>query len=789
MNDNSTKQFKAGGSHTNVVPGKDAGADLLRCIFEQTVFGVAQIEAVTGRFVRINQRYSDIVGYTGEEIEKLDFQTITHADDRAADLANMQLMLAGQIRGFSREKRYCRKDGSVVWVNLAAWPIWQSGEAPSFAIAMVEDINPRKRAEEALAISQQNAAQQWQTTFDSVRDVVWLLDKDHRILQSNRAAEKILQCDSGNILGRHCWEVVRGTTEPIPNCPIRRAQSSLRREITELQIGPRWLEVTVDPILDQAGQYAGAVHIVSDITQRKQADTALRESEERYRNIIQHLPMGVHLYELRPDNRLMFLGANPAADMILKTDNAQFIGKSIEEAFPPLTQTDVPEIYRRTARDGIAWHTEQVEYQDGQIQGAFEVHAVQTAPGRMAAVFLDTTERTKAEAEKAKLQAELLQAQKMESIGRLAGGVAHDFNNMLQAILGNVDLALDEAPPGGTLRENLEEIQKSALRSADLTRQLLAFARKQTISPRVLDLNDTVSGMLKMLRRLIGEDIQLLWAPGANLWRVKMDPSQLDQILANLTVNARDAIGGVGKVTIETFNMQIDAARARSHPECAPGDYVALAVGDTGAGVDDETRMHLFEPFFTTKPRGKGTGLGLATVFGIVRQNHGFIDVHSEPGQQTVFRLCFPRAQSETTEVEKPAAPPLVSGTETILLVEDEQQILDLGRRILEQQGYHVLAACTPDAALALAERHQGLIHLLVTDVVMPGMNGKELRQHLVVGRPGLKCLFMSGYTSEVIAHKDVLDEGVEFLQKPFTIQALVLRVREVLESGANGVS
>jgi two-component system, cell cycle sensor histidine kinase and response regulator CckA len=789
LNDDPTKQIKSVRADTDGVPGKDEVADSLRGIFEQTVFGVAQVEAATGRFARINQRYSDIVGYSWEEIENLDFQTITHADDRAEDLANLRLLLAGRIRGFSREKRYLRKDGSTVWVKLAAWPIWQVGEAPSFAIAMVEDITPHKRAEEALAISRQKAIQQWQTTFDSVRDVIWLLDKEHRILQSNRAAERILQCDSGTILGRRSWEVVPGTSEPIPNCPIRRAQASLRRESTELQVGSRWLEITVDPILDQAGAYAGAVHIVSDVTQRRQADAALRESEERYRNIIQHLPLGIHLYELSPNNRLIFLGANPAADAILRTTNAQFIGKSIEEAFPPLVQTEIPEIYRRAARDGIAWHTEQVEYQDGSIHGAFEVHAFQTTPGRMAAVFLDTTERVKAAAEKARLQAELLQAQKMESIGRLAGGVAHDFNNMLQAILGNVDFALEEAPPGSALRENLEEIQKSTLRSADLTRKLLAFARKQTISPKVLDLNDTVPGMLKMLRRLIGEDIQLLWIPGANLWPVRMDPSQLDQILANLTVNARDAIGGVGKVTIETCNVQVGAACADSNPESRPGDYVMLAVGDTGAGLDEETRKHLFEPFYTTKPRGQGTGLGLATVFGIVRQNQGFIDVRSELGKQTVFRLFFPRAESGTTEVEKAAAPPSACGSETILLVEDEQQILDIGRRILEQHGYKVLAARAPDAALALAERHQGSIHLLVTDVVMPGMNGKELKQRLVARRPDMKCLFISGYTSEVIAHNEVLDEGVEFLQKPFTIQALVLRVREVLESGATAVS
>jgi signal transduction histidine kinase/ActR/RegA family two-component response regulator len=395
----------------------------------------------------------------------------------------------------------------------------------------------------------------------------------------------------------------------------------------------------------------------------------------------------------------------------------------------------------------------------------------------------EITERQRAEAEKEKLLEQLAQAQKMESVGRLAGGVAHDFNNMLQSILGNVALALDYSPPGTPVRENLDEIQKSAQRSAELTRQLLAFARKQTIQPKVLNLNDTVAGMLKMLHRLIGEDIQLVWRPGADLWPVKMDPSQIDQVLANLCVNARDAIAGVGKVSIETGNVTLDAAAAQSHPELVPGDYVLLSVSDNGQGMDAATRAHLFEPFFTTKAQGKGTGLGLATVFGAVSQSQGVINVDSKPGQGTTFKIFLPRAKAEVAAAAQESVHRSLRGTETVLLVEDEEQILNLGRRILKQYGYTVLALPTPQAALAVAAEHAGPIHLLVTDVVMPGMNGKELRDRLISSNPKLKCLFMSGYTADVIADNGVLDDGVHFIQKPFTIESLVETVRSVCES------
>jgi CheY-like chemotaxis protein len=344
-------------------------------------------------------------------------------------------------------------------------------------------------------------------------------------------------------------------------------------------------------------------------------------------------------------------------------------------------------------------------------------------------------------------------------------------------------MALDKVDPAQPLFSDLQEIRKAADRSAHLTRQLLAFARKQTVAPRVLDLNETVEGMLKMLRRLIGEDIDLAWLPGAGLRPVRVDPSQIDQVLANLCVNARDAIEGVGKVTIETGAAAFDEAYCSEHPGLTPGEYVLLAVTDDGCGMDKKTLDRLFEPFFTTKEVGKGTGLGLATVYGIVKQNNGFISVKSEPGQGTTFRIYLPRHKAKTARMwHEGSAVPDARGQETILLVEDEPAILRMAAKILASQGYEVLPASTPGEAIRLAEAHPGEIHLLMTDVVMPEMNGRDLAKNVILLYPEIKRLFTSGYTADVIAHHGVLDEGVNFIQKPYSKQNLAAKVREVLD-------
>ncbi len=397
--------------------------------------------------------------------------------------------------------------------------------------------------------------------------------------------------------------------------------------------------------------------------------------------------------------------------------------------------------------------------------------------------YHDISERIKIEAEARNLQNQLAQAQKLESIGRLAGGVAHDINNMLSIIIGNAEMALDSVPTSGCLQDNIQEIISASQRSTSVVRQLLAFARKQTIAPKSLNLNNSITDILKMLKRLIGENIDLIWKPGDNVWPVKMDPSQIDQLLANLAVNARDAIPDVGKMTIETANVTFDEVYCKVHDGFKPGDFVALSVSDNGCGMDKETLKNIFEPFYTTKELGKGTGLGLSTVYGIIKQNDGFINAYSEPGHGSTFRVYLPSCQSimieetrKTSDLTNPA------GEETLLLVEDEPSILNITKAMLEDLGYIILATHSPAEAIRLADLHDGEIQLLITDVVMPEMNGRDLTNQLIPRYPKLKVLFMSGYTANVIAHHGVLDVGVHFIPKPFSKKELAIKVREVLD-------
>jgi PAS domain S-box-containing protein len=384
----------------------------------------------------------------------------------------------------------------------------------------------------------------------------------------------------------------------------------------------------------------------------------------------------------------------------------------------------------------------------------------------------------------AELEAQLRQAQKMESIGRLAGGVAHDFNNLIMGVMGYTELVRNQLPPDHPACADLNEIMSGARRTAALTKQLLAFARKQAVEPREMDLNDAIANMLNMLRQLIGEDINLIWSPGAALWSVKMDPGQIDQIMANLCVNGRDAISGVGKITIETANSTMDESFCVGQPEAVPGDYVLCMVSDDGCGMTKDVLERIFEPFYTTKGVGEGTGLGLATVYGIVRQNNGFINVYSEPGKGTTFRIYLPRLESATAkETELAETRERRIGTETVLLVEDEKGVRAITARFLEQLGYSVLTAEAPDEAIRMVERYAGTIHMLITDVIMPGMSGRDLAIKLAETRPGMKTLYISGYTASVISQRGILEENVHFLPKPFTREALARKMRDVLDA------
>ena len=384
--------------------------------------------------------------------------------------------------------------------------------------------------------------------------------------------------------------------------------------------------------------------------------------------------------------------------------------------------------------------------------------------------------------ERKNLEGQLLQAQKMEWVGRLAGGVAHDFNNMLGVIFGNAEMAIARIEASQPAHGYLEEILKAAERSATLTRQLLAFARKQPVMPEVLNINESVEDVLKLLRRLVGENIRIVWEPGDHTWTVNLDPSQLDQMLANLCVNARDAITDNGEIRIETGYKVVDDAYCAEHRELEVGEYVTVSVADNGCGMDTDTVSHIFEPFFTTKETGKGTGLGLATVYGAVRQNKGYIEVGSIPGTGTRFTIYLPRYTGEGKRAEKDDLGPIIGGNETILVTEDEAKVLKTTMLILENLGYKVLSATSAEDAIRVATEYEGDIHLLLTDVVMPGTNGKELALNLTATYPKIKCLFMSGYPDDIIARHGVLDAGVDFIRKPCSTDELALKVRRALE-------
>ena len=542
----------------------------------------------------------------------------------------------------------------------------------------------------------------------------------------------------------------------------------------------KWVWEQGEGVFDETGRLFALEGFISDVTARKQAESErerLTLAIEQSREII---------VITAPDGAILYV--NPAFTRATGFTREEAVGQN-----PRLLRSGLHDaaFYRTmwtTLLDGRTWEGQLVnKRKDGSLYTEqASISPVRDLAGRIVhfvAVKHDITQELLDRKEKEDLQSRLVQAQKMESIGRLAGGVAHDFNNMLQAILGYTEMSLEQAPSGHPLHGDLKEIQKAAQRSASLTRQLQAFARKQVAAPRLLDLNQAVEGMTDMLRRLIGEKIELEWNPGKDLGLVRIDPGQLDQIVANLCINARDAIDAAGRIVLETRRREIDRPARGVHGEIAPGSYVVLAVRDNGNGMPPEVIEHIFEPFFTTKQPGKGTGLGLATVYGIVRQNHGGIQVESGPRQGSVFRIFLPR-HAGTALPEPPGESPAPSsrGDETILLVEDENTILQAARRVLESLGYRVLATSSPEEALKLVDSHRDRIRLVLSDVIMPEMNGPELIRQMLERHPTLRYLFMSGYAANLIAKQGVREDSVNFIQKPFTRKSLAQTVRRAID-------
>ncbi len=541
---------------------------------------------------------------------------------------------------------------------------------------------------------------------------------------------------------------------------------------------PFWGSVTARVVCNDQGEVKYFDGIIEDITDRKQAEEALRESEEKYRSLVETTSDWIW----ETDIKGTYTYSSPKVTDLLGYKPEEITGRTPFDFMPSEEAKRVSDIFHRalslqTSFDSI----EKINLNKNGSHVFMETSGVPIFRDKgellgYRGIDRDITARKS-------LENQLLQAQKMEAIGNLAGGIAHDFNNMLSIILGNTEMIMENLERANPAIANLQEIKKAAERATNLTRQLLAFARKQTIAPKVLDINEAIDGMLNMLRRLIGENIELTWLPTIGLWPVKVDPSQVDQVLANLCVNARDAIEGIGKLIIETDNKYCDEEYCRNHVGFKPGDYVMIAVSDNGIGMDKEALDNIFEPFFTTKGIGEGTGLGLSTIYGIVKQNNGFINIYSELGEGTTIKIYLHRYAGKTLQPQIQKQDEVdAGGNETILLVEDEHSILRMTTMMLERLGYSVIATSSPTEAIRMCESKSGEIDLLMTDVVMPEMSGRDLAKKILYLYPSLKCLFVSGYTANVIAHHGVLDEGVHFIHKPFAKQEIAKKVREVLD-------
>ena len=723
-------------------------------------------------------------GWKPEEVVGSDTLNNIHPDDRdTARKLIARLMESPNATG-TFECRYRCKDGSYKWIEITGVNLLHDPDICGI-LGNYQDITERKKADQTLRESESRYDQ----LAEQGRTVAWEVDANGLYTYFSHVVTAVLDYRPDELVGKkHFYDLhPEDGREPFKDAAFKvfeRKESiqGLENPVVTKDGTILWMLTTGFPVLDEQGELLGYRGSDTDITDRKQAEALLRESEEMMRNS----QAVAHICSYSTN-----LDRSEIAKSVWTCSREFYKIFGIDEAYPHTIDGWANLIHPDFRKEMFDYHESVVkekklfsyEYKIIRFNDGAErwVHGTgklefdeKGTPIRMHGAIQDITERKTAEEH-------FQQAQKMDSIGQLTGGIAHDFNNKLQVILGHADLALMKASPEDRLRRDLLEIQKAGRQSSDLTRQLLAFARKETIAPLNLDLNAVTENLLSMLRRLIGENIELVWSPGIDLWAIYMDPSQIDQILTNLCVNARDAIGGAGKIKITTANTTLD--QVPSAETCPAGDYVKLSCSDTGCGMDRETLTKIFEPFFTTKDRGEGTGLGLSTLYGIAQQNKGFITVDSTPGKGTTFKVHLPRCveneinDGRVTETKQPER-----GQETVLLVEDEAVLLDVGTQMLEGLGYSVISTSLPEEALRIAEESTEPIDLLLTDVIMPGMNGHDLAIKLKELIPALQCLFMSGYPDEMIAHNNVLTEDTQFIQKPFSIPVIAAKLRDVLD-------
>lgn len=747
-----------------------------RTLVENSLQGLTIIQ--NSRLVFCNGRFAAMLGYSPEELLPLspeDAGELIHPGDRPLINERNRDLLEGRSVDPRYEFRGVRRDGTVIWVEAYGSVIQYGGKPAVQSVYM--DITDRKKAENALRESEER----FRLIAETIDEIFWIYDTEQNIATYiSPAFDRIWGFSRERIINNRVPFMDMIHPEDKAKIFASAEQLSARQPMSyEYRIirpdgSIRHIWNRGYPVTDKDGRITKSVGVGQDVTEWRQAEEALRDSKEYLNQIINCIGDPIFV----KDHKHRFTHVNDALCAFACIPRESILGSDgiPEEVKQSLWEQE--EAVLRTGRETIT--------EDTMNDGNGNPHILMSKKSlltdkkgnkHIVGVLRDITEYKR-------LESLFLQSQKMEAIGVLAGGVAHDFNNLLNVINGYCELILENFSGDESLRKDLEQIRNAGQRAAALTSQLLDFGRKQILQPEVFDLNHIIADMSSMLRRLIGEDIELVSNTQELPALIYADPGKVQQVVLNLVVNARDAMPDGGKLTIETANIDFDEGYTRDHPMAKPGPHVLLAITDNGIGMDTATQEHIFEPFFTTKPKGKGTGLGLSTVYGIVKQSGGFVWVYSEPEKGTSVKIYFPRAAGPVTEI--PAGSEQVSeyrGNETVLIAEDEAAVRDLAARILRDQGYTVLAAVDGVEALRVGQAYSEEIHLILTDVVMPGMGGKMLVSKLEELRPGIKSLFISGYTDNAISHHGILDSNVDFLQKPFSIENLIRKVREVLDS------
>jgi two-component system cell cycle sensor histidine kinase/response regulator CckA len=891
---------------TDITARKEAEASLqesearFRTIFENSAIGIALTDS-NGRVLALNPSFEKSLGYCLPDLACQTFIDITHPDDVQQSRELFADLMSGRREHYHLEKRYICKDGRIMWVNLTVSLVRDAAGAPKFSVGMVEDITARKEAEEAL----RQAKQEWERTFDTVPDLIFILDNQHRIVRANRATAEFLGVTPTDLMGRPCYEVIHNASKPPAICPHSQMMAEGREMTMELHESGRDFMVSVTPLMDDQETITGCVHVARDITARKEAEAALEQERQRLFDLLDSLPGLVLLsgpdYSSRFANRrfietfgnpqdktcfqlfhqrqtpcegcpahlviedqaqhewerttedgrtfqvykypfrdtdgtscILTLGLDitdrKQTEDALKESEARFrqLAENLDDAIL-LTSADLRQVhYISPAFERIwgrscaslyqappSWLQSVVAADQDKVRTALKeliagdqpieafpefritrpdgverwilarFFPIRNEAGdvyRIAGIATDITSRKEVEAVLRWRQEHLGQTAKMEAVGRLAGGVAHDFNNLLTVISGYGELLLADLQEADQQRQQVKAILKAADQATIVTRQLLAFSRKQMLQPQVLDLNGLIAGLVEMFRRLADENIRISMNLDPELGPVKADAGHMEQVVMNLAINAMDAMPQGGDLTIETANVQLAPKDTRKHPDIPPGAYIMVKVTDTGVGMNQEILSHIFEPFFTTKERGKGTGLGLSMAYGIIKQSNGHILVESTPQKGSTFRIYLPRMARTTKPIELAAsALTQIQDTGTILLVEDEPGVRHVVQRMLALKGYSVLTAQDGQEALKVGQDHPAPIHLLLTDVAMPLMGGRELAERLAQVHPEMKVLFMSGHTEDGMVRRGVRESVINFIQKPFRADQLLHKVRKLL--------